>query len=140
MSRKKKKKKVCMGSRKIEKEMHEIGLREAAVLSTVPGDSWHHLCFASSLLKLFLAMGKRDSYFLPFTSKAVLESDQAYARAENHMGCISETDFSQDAAPSKASCCRPLGGVLRDLKDEKKSWSQWYSCLVLLKGSIKGRE
>lgn len=77
----KKKKKVCRGSRKIEKEMHEIGLQEAAVLSTVPGDSWHHLCFASSLLKLFLAMGKRESYFLPFTSKAVLESDQAYGQS-----------------------------------------------------------
>lgn len=76
-----KKKKVCRGSRKIEKEMHKIGLREAGVLSAVPGDSWHHLCFASSLLKLFLAMGKRESYFLPFTSKAVLESDQAYGQS-----------------------------------------------------------
>lgn len=61
--------------------MHEIGLLETAVLSTVLGDSWHHLCFASSPLKLFLAMSKRDSFFLPFTSNAVLESDQVYGQS-----------------------------------------------------------
>lgn len=56
--------------------MHEIGLQETAGLSAVPGDSWYHLCFASRLLKLFLAEGERDSFFLPLTSDAGLERDQ----------------------------------------------------------------
>jgi hypothetical protein len=69
--------------------MHEIGLQEMARLSTVSGDSWHHLCFASSLLKLFLAMGKRNSFFLPFTSKAVLGSDQAWGQSQElHQQCF----------------------------------------------------
>lgn len=82
MSRKKKKK-VCRGGKKIDEKMHEIGFQETAGLSTVPGDSWHHLCIASSPLKLFLAMGERDSFFLPFTSNAVLESDQAYGESRD---------------------------------------------------------
>lgn len=124
----------------IEKKMHEIGLQEPASLSTVPGDSWPHLCFASSSLKLFLAMGKKNSFFLPFTSNAVLESDQAYGQGwESHGLCLWIRPKPKCSllwgiflqAPGKSP--QRLGGW-------KKSWSQWLSCLILLRGSIKERK
>lgn len=46
--------------------MCEIGLWESVSLSTVLGDGWHHLCFVSNPLKLFLALGKMDSSFLSY--------------------------------------------------------------------------
>lgn len=72
---------VGRGGKKIGKKLDEIGFQETAGLSAVLGDSWHHLCFASSPQKLFLALGERDSFSLPFTLNSVLESDQVYGQS-----------------------------------------------------------
>lgn len=77
-------KRVGRGSGRIENP-REISLQETAGLSAVPEASGHHLCFASSLLELFLALGERDSFFLPLTSNAVLESNEADGQSgESH--------------------------------------------------------
>lgn len=103
------------GEQKYRKEMHDIGLQETADLSAIPGDGWQHLSTASSLMKLFLAMGERDSFFLPLTSNAIKQ----VARAKNCMDGVSELDPGQEAASSGASCCRPWEEPLCDLGAEK---------------------